>query len=83
MQDGVVESPYESGEKAIMAGAISGGNTTGSTLHVKISRALYNAWDAKTGLDYGRFRREMYSNHVGEFDGRIKDRMNSPIKTGK
>ena len=83
MQDGVVESPYESGEKAILAGAISGGNTTGSTLHVKISRALYNAWDAKTGLDYGRFRREMYYNHVGEFDERIKDRMNSPIKTGK
>jgi L-asparaginase len=74
MQDGVVDSPYESGSRAMLAGAISGGNTTGSTLPIKISRALYNAWDRKTGLDYRKFRAEMYRSHVGEFDERIKDR---------
>ena len=66
MQDGAIDSPYESGAKAIMAGAVSGGDTTGSTLPVKISRALYNSWDRNNGLDYGRFREEMYKNHVGE-----------------
>ena len=75
MQDGVVDSPYESGTKVILAGAISGGNTTGSTLPVKMSRALYNSWNTKTGLDYDKFRAEMYKNHVGEFDDTIKDRM--------
>jgi len=75
MQDGTVDSPYESGTKVILAGAISGGNTTGSTLPVKISRALYNSWSGKTGLLYDKFRHEMYRNHVGEFDEKIKDRM--------
>lgn len=68
MQDGVVDSPYEAGAKAIKTGAISGVNTTGSTLPVKISRALFNSWDKKSGLDYEKFRREMYTNHVGELD---------------
>src|SRR3989344_3297050 len=35
MQDGVVDSPYAPGIKAIKAGAISGVNTTGSTLPKK------------------------------------------------
>ncbi|MDP3765220.1 MAG: hypothetical protein Q8R04_01795, partial [Nanoarchaeota archaeon] len=44
MQDGVVDSPYAAGVEAIAAGAISGGDTTGATLLVKMSRALYNSW---------------------------------------
>ena len=75
MHDGVVDSPYEAGTKVILAGAISGGNTTGSTLPVKMSRALFNSWDSINGLDYTEFRKQMYSNHVGEFDATIKDRM--------
>ncbi len=44
MQDGVVNSPYEAGAEAIIAGAISGGDTTGAALLVKMSRVLYNSW---------------------------------------
>ncbi len=75
MQDGRVNSPYESGVKAINAGVISGGNTTGSALPVKMSRALALSWEVGKGIDYLEFRRQMYKNHIGEFDDRIKDKM--------
>ena len=75
MQDGRVDSPYESGTMALLAGAVSGGNTTGSTLPVKISRCLALAWDPEKGYDYRMLREYMYKNHVGEFDENIKDRM--------
>jgi len=79
MQDGVVDSPYESGIKAIIEGkVISGGNTTGSTLPIKISRALHNSWDKEKGVDYWKFRKDMYRDHIGEFDERIKDQIAKP-----
>ena len=75
MQDGVVDSPYDTGDKAMEAGAISGGNTTGAMLMAKISRCLALAWNQEIGLDYLKFRSLMYTNHVGEFDENIRDRM--------
>lgn len=44
MQDGRIDSHYAVGDAAIKAGAISGGDTTGAMLYVKISRALANSW---------------------------------------
>lgn len=44
MQDGRVESPYDPGVEAIQGGAISGGDTTGASLLVKMSRVLYDSW---------------------------------------
>ena len=107
MQDGVVLSPYASGERAIDAGAISGGDTTGATLPIKISRALANSWwtgerreqwhksiaatvsdregyfrrnePFMRGVDYAKFREEMYRSHVGELTADIVDR----IRAGK
>lgn len=75
MQDGIVLSSYVAGLRAITGGnAISGGNTTGSTLPVKMSRALFNSWVPGKGVDYSLFRKEMYMSHVGELDTeKIKD----------
>lgn len=44
MQDGRVESPYAPGAEAIKAGAISGGDTTGAALLVKMARVLHDSW---------------------------------------
>lgn len=44
MQDGRVSSPYEPGVEAIHTGAISGGDTTGAALLVKMSRLLSECW---------------------------------------
>jgi len=65
MIDGVVESPYLSGERAVAreeggGNAISGGSVTGPLLEVKCMAALAYAWDEETGeLDYDRFREFM------------------------
>lgn len=103
MQDGVVLSPYASGERAIDAGAISGGDTTGATLPIKIAKALANSWWTEErreqwrkslpvtithrdefyrlsepfmwGVDYAKFREEMYRSHVGELTANIVDRV--------
>lgn len=82
MQDGIVLSSYAAGLRAITEGkAISGGNTTGSTLPVKMSRALYNSWVPGKVVDYNMFRREMYRQHVGELDTeRIKDVLQNEAK---
>lgn len=67
MMDGVVDSPYRAGAKAIEAGGISGGDTCGAALEVKAMRALALAWNTdEDRLDPARFRAEMYRNHVGE-----------------
>lgn len=44
MQDGRVESPYKTGTDVIKAGAISGGDTTGAALLVKMARVLHDSW---------------------------------------
>lgn len=44
MPDGRIQSDYGSGVEAIEAGAISGGDTTGAALLIKVSRSLHNAW---------------------------------------
>jgi L-asparaginase/Glu-tRNA(Gln) amidotransferase subunit D len=76
MMDGVIESPYASGAKAVEAlekggsEAISARNVTGAALEVKMMRALALACDSEGELDYFRFREEMYRNHVGELASR-------------
>ncbi|MDD2786163.1 MAG: asparaginase domain-containing protein [Patescibacteria group bacterium] len=72
MMDGVVDSPYLSGAKAVSknegdGNAISAGCTTGAALEVKCMVALAKAWDDnKDALDYDKFRAAMEQNHVGE-----------------
>jgi L-asparaginase/Glu-tRNA(Gln) amidotransferase subunit D len=76
MMDGVVDSPYVSGAKAVSleTGGISGGDTCGATLEVKMMRCLALAWDEKEDrLDPVRFREEMLRNHVNELSLRFKD----------
>ena len=76
MMDGAVDSPYKAGADAVdpnQGAAISGGDTTGSSLQVKMMRCLELAWDeASDSLDYDRFRREMQRNHVGELTINLK-----------
>jgi len=68
MMDGKVESPYATGAAVSNeVGGISGGDTCGPTLHVKAMVCGYHAWDVKRDrLDYAKFRRLMYEDHVGE-----------------
>jgi len=67
MMDGVVDSPYRAGAIALDAGGISGGDTCGAALEVKIMRCLALAWDNESEcVKYDLFRREMLRNHVGE-----------------
>ena len=72
MMDGVVDSPYLSGAKAVSkddgdGNAISAGCVTGAALEVKCMVAFFEAWDdAKDALDYDKFRASMERNHVGE-----------------
>lgn len=69
MMDGRVDSPYETGAKAMKetVGAISGGDTTGATLHVKAMFCLALSWNVNDGLvDSVKFRELMMKNHVGE-----------------
>ncbi|MFA6053630.1 MAG: asparaginase domain-containing protein [Methylobacter sp.] len=72
MMDGVVDSPYLSGAKAVSkkegeGNAISAGCTTGAALEVKCMAALAEAWhDNADKLDYEKFRASMERNHVGE-----------------
>src|SRR3989344_2596502 len=44
MKDGAIDSSYKSGVDALKAGAISGGDTTGAALYVKLSRVLAESW---------------------------------------
>lgn len=67
MLDGIVESPYATGAKAVAEGveAISGESTTGASLEVKMMRCLFLA--SKSGiLDYQKFVQQMHKNHIGE-----------------
>ncbi|MFH1404505.1 MAG: asparaginase domain-containing protein [Patescibacteria group bacterium] len=67
MMDGRIDSAYRGGAEAIRAGAVSGGDTCGAALEVKISRCVFLAWDwDNQRLDYRRFREELYRNHAGE-----------------
>ena len=69
MMDGRVDSPYATGAKAVSdaVGAISGGDTTGATLHVKAMFCLALAWDeANNCVNQSKFREQMMKNHVGE-----------------
>lgn len=67
MMDGVVDSPYRAGAKAIEAGGISGGDTCGAALEVKAMRCAALAWDRdQNHLNHDQFRAQMYRNHVGE-----------------
>lgn len=69
MMDGVVDSPYVSGAKAVSleAGGISGGDTCGATLEVKMMRCMALAWHEETdSLNADKFRAEMLRNHVNE-----------------
>ncbi|MFA7309650.1 MAG: asparaginase domain-containing protein [Candidatus Paceibacterota bacterium] len=68
MMDGRVESPYATGAAVSPEiGGISGGDTCGPTLHVKAMVCGYHAWDHNNDrLDYDKFRRLMYEDHVGE-----------------
>lgn len=59
MQDGRIDSHYAVGDEAIKAGAISGGDTTGAMLYVKISRALANSWWTEE-----RRYEDQHSHHV-------------------
>lgn len=71
MMDGLVESKYVSGAKAVEvlekggAEAISARNVTGASLEIKMMRCLSLAY--RNGeFDYYIFREEMEKNHVGE-----------------
>lgn len=72
MMDGVVDSHYEAGTKAVSreegkGNAISAGSTTGPLLEVKCMVALAEAWDdAQNALNYDKFRASMERDHVGE-----------------
>lgn len=72
MMDGVVDSHYETGTKAVsdkegQGNAISAGSTTGPLLEVKCMVALAEAWDETTqALNYDTFRASMERDHVGE-----------------
>lgn len=69
MMDGRVDSPYETGAKAVSEaiGAISGGDTTGAALQVKAMFCLAHAWKDKKGrVDPAKFKELMMQNHVGE-----------------
>lgn len=69
MMDGSVDSSYKVGRQAVSPniGAISGGDTRGATLEVKVMRAAYDAWnEADQRIDYGRFRTAMSHDYVGE-----------------
>ena len=75
MMDGVVDSPYAAGGKAVSrkVGGISGGDTCGATLEVKMMRCLALAWNAKKDeLDYDKFRREMFTDQVGELSIKLR-----------
>lgn len=75
MLDGAVESPYATGAKAVEKGveAISGRNTTGASLEVKMMRCLrlsYTGYDIEhpehSEFDYKEFVEQMRKNHIGE-----------------
>mgnify|MGYP001442814600 CR=1 FL=1 len=72
MIDGRVDSPYHSGVLAVLTddnggGAISGGDTTGPALSVKMQYVMARCWDdSKNQLDYQAFREGMHKNWVGE-----------------
>src|SRR3989338_7180816 len=65
MMDGVVDSPYLSGARAVSrkegdGNAISGGNVTGALLQIKCMVMLERAWDRATeSVDYDKFRNLM------------------------
>src|SRR3989344_3485596 len=73
MMDGKVDSPYASGVAVSPSyGGISGGDTCGPTLHVKMMYCLHGAWiETEDRLDYDRFRMLMGTNHVGELSMRM------------
>lgn len=52
MKDGVIDSSYEVGVDTINSGAISGGDTTGAALYVKISRVLAESWYTQERRDF-------------------------------
>lgn len=68
MMDGVVDSPYASGAKAVSeeVGGISAGDTSGASLEVKLMRCLALATSDSGKLNYSTFRKEVFRNHVGE-----------------
>lgn len=67
MMDGVIESAYASGAKAVATGveAISARSTTGASLEVKMMKCLALAHQSGE-FDYNVFRKEMERNHIGE-----------------
>ena len=71
MMDGLIESPYATGAKAVGEGveAISARNVTGASLEVKMMRCLALA-NSNGDFDYSEFRRQMERNHVGELASR-------------
>lgn len=71
MMDGIIESPYASGAKAVAEGveAISARNVTGASLEVKMMRCLALA-NTNGEFDYNEFRKQMARNHVGELASR-------------
>lgn len=71
MMDGVIESPYAAGAKAVAKGveAISARNVTGASLEVKMMRCLALA-HSNGDFDYPGFRKQMERNHVGELASR-------------
>lgn len=68
MIDGKVDSPYAAGVAVSPEiGGISGGDTCGPTLHVKMMRCLHRAWiEGEDRLNYDKFRDLMMTDHVGE-----------------
>jgi len=69
MMDGSVDSAYKGGREAVSPdiGALSGGDTRGATLEVKVMRAAHDAWvESDQSIDYGRFKSAMAKDYVGE-----------------
>ncbi len=64
--DGVIRGRYAPAAKALEAGVISGRNTTGASLEVKMMRCLALAHKIE-GFNIKNFRRLMQTEHASEF----------------